>query len=274
MHPLQLRKRVAITGKDFFGRDAWIIFEPYDAPGWYWKYHPDEEPVQISADLFQHRPRRVALVHENAVLEVFEHIAALRWTGLVDGVCISSSTHPPFFGRTQELWEAIKPKCEFITSQEVAWCTPSFPPASGFSRRGGITRIDSADHKLLRVKIVCYYDGLGEQALSVELPNPGALAVALMVYTPGWPLWLYYVSLIAKTLGWSHHKRIVWPQRDGDNAREVLDKFLWHRLQDLLGMLAFAHPTALLAGFVESSSSGHEADIAALKIIGGNLRLL
>lgn len=273
MYPRELKEKATVTGKDFWGRPAQITFEPYDAPGWYWKHHPDEEPVQISAHLLQRRPRQVVLAHEGAVLEAFEHIAPLRWMGLVDGVCIFSSAHPPFFGRTFEFWRAIMPKCSISYSRKVPWCTVSDSVRATLTKRSRYTEIKCLDEGYCRLSLSCSYKGLGDKELQVESLDEGIIQAAFFAYTQGWPPPLYYPSSVAALFGWPHHKHILWPQKCPSNDHTLI-LFLQHRLLDVLGAMAFVHPVALLSAHITSVASGHEADITAIKQAQPFLRLL
>ena len=260
-----LKKQVTITGPDFWGRPSWITFKPANSSGWLWK-SPDYI-VQISTDIMQLRFHRVALSNGYSELECFEHIGVLRWLGL-NGVMIGSCRSPPYFRRPLELWQEIKPN--LVEIGKFDWSFPKEENTAAFQRgtESAFTKIQPnlPDQNGLNVDILCKFDNIGCEA--IDFSSPGGerkLEVACEAYALGRPSWVYWVSKLASLIWWPHHGHVAWVQEHSKD--EMMWMIVQHRLVDLLGVLAFAHPTKLLAGRVNSYMGGHRSDVEAVKIL-------
>lgn len=265
---LLLKKKVLIKGPDYFGRKAWISFEPTKPGlyiGWFWRT-PEGDILPILPDIITHKPRRVALQSRDGKcsLEIIEHIMPLVFTGLC-GVIISSSCWPPYHGRTLELWEHLQPHIEENGQVEMKWvtvnqeCNYAFPDNS---KRW--TKISQRFEPGLKIKVISKYKGLGEKEIVFNFPNRGLLENVFSVHSQGWPPLTHSISKIVSSFGWPHHNKIVWPQdKDSDVTIRL---FAYHRALDLLGSLAtLCPPGRLIAANVESHCSGHKADVGAVQ---------
>ena len=268
IHPFRLTKEVTVWGRDLLNRKAWLRFTPTSQPGLLWQYDPNHKPKLITADLLSARLRRTVLSFRKSTLDWYEHIGILRWLGL-DSVVIQSSAWPPFFGRSNELWEALRCLCKVETTTEIPWCTVSqtirydYPPP-----RTGFVEIKPRTDPMLYVTIICDYPGLGYEEFRCQITH-SLLEEALEIYTPGWPPWLYYPSKTLSYLGWKHHTHVSWPR--AYSQKVALHRFIFHRLIDLLGTLSLIHSYALFAGEVTSCSAGHLADVTVVKLSGQHL---
>jgi len=263
-----LRNSVAINGRDFWGRGAEIKFSPYAASGWYWQAKKSQRPIKISAQIMRAQFRRIRLEFAGSVLETFEHVGSLRWLGL-EGVLIESTPWPPHFGSPLELWDWLKGA--LIPSGYIEWKELHDRSSSlGFSA-DGYTVInanrsfpDAEREARLQVNVFCDYPGLKPEQLVFELPRDDrALEKVFEAYVIGWPRWTYWASKLATFLGWPHHGRVMWIQEHG---KATLNLALKHRLADILGVLAFAHPDGLIAARVFSNKGGHKSDINAVNV--------
>lgn len=257
MDLLRLINPIVVSGRDFFGRTAEIRFSPSDLPGWHWKC--GSEIVPITSDIASYSPRRITLRYKNHLLETYEHIGALRWTGL-DGIVLESSKLPPYHGRTKELWHALKPSCR-NTREKVPWIKPSnicaetMPDSDSRS-----VSLAPFDRKLI-VLVIVKIKGIGTRIRSCELPS--SLENVFGAYTLGWPSQLYHFSKLAGLFGWPHHENIEWAQA---NTREsLLDKISLHRTDDLLGALSLITHDHLVSGKVISYKGGHRLDMGMVK---------
>lgn len=257
-----LKNVVTITGKDYWGRDAWITFYPGKIPGWQWQFGDlGEEIIKITSERFRFKARRVALTFLGKKLECFEHIGVLRWLGL-DSVVIKSSPWPPYHGRPLELWEKIYPNLE--KAGIIDW--QPLDRSVRFGSDGRFTSIRNHEEEARFIATVtCRYPGIGAEEFEIDLPgDERKLELALEAHALGWPTWLYDVSKLASRIWWPHHHRITWVQKLGKD--ETMRLAVQHRMIDLLGVLAFIHPgDGLISGIVNSECAGHEIDLGAIQ---------
>ena len=262
MHIYRLEKTVHIAGHDYFGRTASITFMPIDAPGWYWKM-PDGSAIEIEPSMLRHNSRRLTLVHDNTKMEIFEHVGALRFMGL-SGVLIESSPWPPYFGRTHELWQALKPQCK-ETDEPIRWVTPrahtfwSYPQTHR-NLKCRFTEMWPNKTKRLKITIEIDYADLVKDEKVYDIPNKELLEQILQAHSQGWPSWLHGPSTLLEWFPFRpRHECITWPQEHPQ--KKTLRLFAEHRLLDLLGALSVLLPAdTMLSGNIRSVCSGHEAD--------------
>ncbi|MFA5993941.1 MAG: hypothetical protein WC823_03210 [Parcubacteria group bacterium] len=254
MNILRLKESVVVSGMDIFGRRSQIKFFPFNLPGWYWRC--GSEIVPITLDIALCNPRRITLKYKDYCLEIYEHIGALRWTGL-DGVVIESPRLPPYHGRTGELWHALKPFCR-ETGEKALWIKPSNVCDEITSREGcRSVSLESLDSEGLSISVSIEIEGLGNQVKNCELPM--ALDNVFDAHTLGWPSRLYYFSKLAGIIGWPHHKNIAWAQTSTQEG--LLDKISLHRIGDLLGALSLITHDHLVSGRIISHRGGHRLDM-------------
>ncbi len=266
MKKLRLRKEVIITGRDFFGRKAWIKFIPSEDPGWFWRPRAGETPIPITADIVRRGKNHLTLFSRKKTLHIYEHIGVLRFLG-IDGVIIEATAWPPYHGRPLELWNAVKECCTksdedflwYTPEKDIGWRYPNAEPPR-------YTFIRPLKTPGLRIEILVEYPEIGSKKLLVNIPqNATVLLRAFEVYSQGWPRWRYYASRAASFAGWPHHHKTIWPQKHVPT--QTIKFFALHRLVDLLGGLSTISNTKLIAGIVLSERSGHEADIRVAQSI-------
>src|SRR3989338_8503885 len=269
MRFFKLEKTTRILGRDYFGRKSFIIFTPTRSPGWYWGM-PNGNTMEIQPTMLQHNPRRLALVHDKAKIEFFEHIGALRFIGL-SGVMMESSPWPPYFGRTHELWEALKPNC-VESGESIRWVTPQTSATWSYAQtyhdlQSRFTEITPSEEKKLRITITIDYPRLGEYEKTYTIPDIELLEEIFQAHSQGWPSWPHKPSkLFAAVPFRPSHECITWPQEYP--RRKALRLFAEHRLLDLLGALSvLLPPHGMLAGNIRSMCSGHKADYEVVQHI-------
>lgn len=262
MERVRLLKPVTVAGVDIFGRSAKILFSPVNSSGWFWKN--GENYFAITSSLATCMPRRICLQNDRQKLEAYEHVGPLRWTGL-DGILVESNNFPPYFGRSLELWEELKPFC-FLTKEKVSWSTviASVKVAHADNASRWLEMRPSIDGRpCLKITVIVDYPGIGSKERIYQFPGSGQLLKKIiMARTLGWPRWLYYLSHYGPTSLWFHHHRIAWPQQYSSDV--ILGHILNHRAADLLGALSLFSNQGLLAGEIFSHCAGHEADIGLI----------
>lgn len=267
--PRRILETVNLNGLDYFGRKAHISFSHNPTGGWLWNHHKCSNIV-IGPELLSHKKRRIALQYNGSALNIFEHLGVLRWCGFED-VIIQSDPWPPYFGRSKEYFDIL-----FDNSEEVdgdfGWFTLKEKVKFEYGK-GRYTEIIPNKNKTLHLRVICDYRGLGRGELSLKLPEHKDILIDLLeVYSQGWTSFLFYPSWLASKLHlWLHHQEVIWPQHCG---QDTLILFLKHRMLDLLGALAFMHPTKMLSGTVISFCSGHKGDIGAIEKVKDNVTLL
>lgn len=273
MNPIRLKPNanVCVKGKDFWGREAKIVFSSYpkEINNWYWRFDGGRGNVSlpITPDIVSCCKRRTRLFNfcPRRNLEIWEHLGVLRWFGLC-GLIISSSPWPPYFGRPLEFWLAIKQECQEDNSGEIRWHTLKQTVGGRYNDENRFTIIKplSPNEQKLKVTIIIDYPGIGPYEMNFSLPNNQLLEEICSSYSPGWPPPLYYLSKASSFFGWPHHNHTFWP--GGHYREEALKNFAYHRAADLLGALSLlCHGKSLLAAQVISWCSGHLADLEAVK---------
>lgn len=263
MYPIRLKSRVDINGPDFWGFESKISFCPTLRHGWRWGL--DVIYPVIGPEIIDSATRRLRLSFRDKKLEIYEHIGILRWFGLCQ-VLINSSSWYPYYGRSLEIWQKIKPFCEEDAFKKINWYTIKEPVRWEYPglRNGqkAFTEIFPSNKPKLEVRTIVSYPGLDTHALQFSLPNTGFLEKICSVHNQGWPKYLYYLSKGASFFGWPHHRTAVWVQELGE--KEALNQFALHRAADLLGGLSLLCKDGLFAGRVISQCSGHQADMQAI----------
>lgn len=266
MHPIRLKSKVTIEGPNLWGFKSKFIFCPLPPDyGWMWRSNRSFL-VSINPGIVDTKARRTRLYFEGKKLQIFEHIGTLRWFRLC-GVSITSSSWPPYYGRSLEFWQAIKPFCEEDTSKEINWYTLrksvrwTYPKLR--NNQTAFTEIRPNTKKELKIEIMCSYPGLGVWTNYFSFPNNERLEELCAVYSQGWPPYLYYLLKIPSFFGWPHHKIATWVQEHGKGLI-ILEQFINHRAADLLGSLSLLCRDGLLSANVTSVCSGHKADIMAI----------
>lgn len=267
MHPIQLKSKVTIEGPNLFGLNGKLTFYPLDPKdGWQWIWWNKSLPISIDPAIINIKARRTMLCFEGKKLQVYEHIGVLRWFGLC-GVSVESTSWPPYYDRSFEFWQAIKPFCKEDTSKEINWYTLrksvrwTYPKLR--NNQTAFTEIRPSTKKELKIEIMCNYPGLGAWTNYFSFPNNEELEKLCLAYGPGWPPYLYHFSKIASKCGWPHHRAFTWVQ-EHEKGLITLEQFINHRAADLLGALSLLCRDGLLSADVTSVCSGHEADIKAI----------
>lgn len=273
MQAKKLAFQVSIISENLFGREAKITVRPSNQRGWYWQFDAEESPILISAKLLHFKKRRLVLQHETKSLNIYEHIGALKWTGL-DNVIISCDAWPPYDGRSWELYHTLRP-CIQNTDRLIQWCTTDQEISVEFSGlRSGFTRIIPDTKKSLRVIVISKYEGLGKKTLTLNFPaGNGTFEEIFKAFAPGWPPKLFYLQKLASLFGWPHLKKSLWP-KSCQSKDQALEQFALHRATDLLGALSLIHPYRLLSGTVISYCSGHWADTEVVKRSQPHMQLI
>jgi UDP-3-O-acyl-N-acetylglucosamine deacetylase len=271
MEALRLQKECIVRGKDLFGRPAYIKFIPAQLAGW--MFRDNGKGVPILPENVEYGRNNLVLA-KGCKLHILEHLMVLKYLGLTN-VCIESSSWPPYFGRTQEIWEAIESSC-VPSGDDVQWCTTTENVAFYYpKKRAGkhaYTEIRDHDEKKLEVKIIVDYPGLGCGEINFCFPG-NSLKYMFEARNQGWPSSRYYVSRFLSLLGWPHHNTAVWPQ-ETPGKEDLIRKFIIHRAADLLGALALLGGDNLFAGRIVSVCSGHQADLEVIKKIQNKLHYL
>ncbi len=265
MHPIRLTKKVIIKGPDFRGLRRELTFYPLESKnGWMWWSR--SFLISINSAIVDTKVRRVRLCFEGKKLQIFEHLGVLRWFGLC-GLSIQSSPWPPYYGRSSEFWQAIKPFCEENKSEDIKWYTIREPVKWTYlklrNNQAAFTEIYPNTRKELKVKIMCSYPGIGAWTDYFSFPNREILEELCTAYNQCWPPYFYYFSKIASRGRWPHDKTFTLARVRGKQIT-ILKQFINHRVTDLLGTLSLLCRDGLLSADVTSICSGHEADVNAI----------
>ena len=273
----ELKKPIRIKGSNFFGFRSELYLRPHSFADKKWRWRTARKDcIPITPLIAKFSTRRILLVHGSDSLQIFEHIGAVRFTGLI-GVeaevfgfprCL-----PPYDGCALEIWKAVKPYRishgtvlpRYTVSKSVQWTYPE--------KRGGqqaYTRIEPDKSGELVVAVFLSFPKYGTHEEVFRFPNDALMESVLAAKTPGLPGYLRPVSRAASLLGWPHHSHIYWPNK-ADTAT-LLGDFARHRVLDVLGALSLLCNDGLFSGRVISRCSGHRADIEAVKMAYRDLK--
>jgi hypothetical protein len=275
---LRLAQEVIIAGPNYFGFPSRLRLTPYSGMGTDWCWRTDRFLVPITPLIANTRMRRVQLAHQDATFEIYEHLGCLQYTGL-KSVAVTLEKgwprgFPPYHGRAWEVWEKVYPHCisldqplpRYTVGREVHWDYPR-------NRRSqhSFIHLEPNNTGRLIVNIRVKYPGYGEKEKTFNLPDMNLLETAFKARTQGWPPAWKPFSRLGSLLGlWRNHPLIRWPR--GKNDPSLLDDFILHRLQDILGTLSMLCRDGLFGATVTSRYAGHEADLAAAQEAGLLLR--
>lgn len=272
MQHLVLAEPVRLEGLDLFERPARITFHPYPLKGWWWRT-PDK--VVSSIDITTCRPTAIlhclTLCRRRYWLSIYEHIGALKWTGLT-GVVVNSTPLPPYDGRVGDQWGALWPRTT-ATGQPIWWVTGrdnsgvTIPHAKV---QNGFIQYRPSYFPELQVTIRLNYPQLGSYELVWQSPT-NSPTPAFAAYTQGYSQGLQRLLAL---LRWAHYGKVNW--NDGSwSAQGLLHQFALHRLADLLGTLSLVTHDKLLAGNIISYGAGHSEDLRLVRgIVQGGLNVL
>jgi UDP-3-O-acyl-N-acetylglucosamine deacetylase len=263
MRRLVLINPVRIRGHDFFGRRAEVILEPADEPGWFWRIAGEDVP--IGPGLVHAERRCLALRRGKHTLHVFEHLGALRATGLDQVRIVAATSWLPYDGRAAMYWSALagsiaedgrlKPM-----SRRVHECV---------SRNDGIPRrlaVNLGSAEALKVTVRVSYAKWGEYEITRTFPDEDAgswkdIAAARPLARPSW---LRGAARCAALLGWPHYDNVLWPQSVEPGT--LLEELARHRILDLLGAIGTVPgPGEYLTGEIETDLADHAADVVLLQ---------
>lgn len=272
MKQLILSESVTHTGLNIIERPARITFSPFPELGWWWKTPSGSiGPIKLETTSPVVRCNCLTLRRRLDLLAIYEHIGALKWTGLT-GVLVESTPLPPYDGRVIEQWEALQFKTE-ATEDPIHWVTGRHDGETMIYHQkvpDGFIQYLPSYFPELKVTIHIDYPGLGEYKL-VWQSHQEPLTSAFNAFTQGYSKWHQQV---ANFIGWAHLDKVNW--NDGTWSNQItLQRYALHRLADLLGALSLVTNDKLLAGEIISYGAGHAEDLRLIKqIVQGGLNVL
>ena len=247
-----LEAPVDINGRDFWGRKASVRLEPIDVLGWYWQVNGVD--VLLDPTLLASRRSRVSLVHDGRHLEVFEHLGALRFSGLDSVRIVTESSWLPYDGSSLLFWKKCAPLMRPVGVLE-RFCVSEQVSVSGKRSVSYAPR----PFDTLAVDVFVDYPRVGQHRQTWNFPHPSFGQVA-RVKTQGWPPWRHPFAEVATWLGWPHGDSVVWPQEQDPFLVRRL--FARHRALDILGTFSvLCPPGGILTGSIISRCAGHAHDI-------------
>jgi len=282
MRRLILGHNVLVKGDDILGRAATIELIPMSKAekelGWHWITDEGRaHPAHIDS-AYLHQTgfgNTVGLRNTTCHTTLWEHTGILRWLGL-DRVRVRHPAAPPYFGRSLELWDAIKSHLRPDTTadplrirdyQHISWANGDAATKLDHTK---VTdgRIEYRPHNRCHLDVVIRinYPKLGRYEYEHRVYRNDevgitALEPVLDAYTQGWPMWHKWPAHLL----WTHSHKAVWAQ--DYSAQEVLRLFALHRCADLLGTLSLVDNEWLLAGQVVSYGAGHSEDLELVQAI-------
>jgi len=242
-----------------------ITFIPSPHAGWWWDIG-ETALVPIDTRVVTLKKNQLVLEKNDRSLHTIEHIMVLRWTGL-DRVIIKSDPWPPYHGRPQEIWNALRPKT-VLCKEEISWRN-NLPSAQVRYDRDRTLHFYQESAPALTLKIICDFPkfGWGEKDFSLSQALDSRLekcfAARPLSFNSNRSV-LRWVSYGLYCLGiWKHHFCLAWPNL----GQSLMDELVDHRLVDLLGALAMLDQERLPAGRIVSYKGGHLLDMKLMEIL-------
>ena len=267
MKRFTLSKAVQVCGRDFLGRSTSVLLHPIKKEGWHWLVGDTQVPIdwRVASVL----KNRITLLYNSTKLHVYEHLGALRYTGLDSVLIVSESEWLPYDGSGSIFWDAVKPYLVEDGAIPFVQVDKSFP-WSGIAPR--VAYQSSSEVGGLRLNGHINYKGIGSYHTEWNIETDADIMELIPVKTQGWPKYRRTVARVASTFGWPHMKNVTWPQEHDDGT--TLDLFLKHRMYDMLGALSLARPPdQLLGGDYYSFCAGHTHDFSLVCRLGEALAL-
>lgn len=272
MQRLILQKPVTVRGYGATGlTSASITFSPMDGDqrGWFVRSSTGEV-FPVEASKLSILPfRRVGIGTGKCSIAIWEHIGSLIAMG-IDGVLVDSTLDPPFWGRTIELWHALRPHCIpsrdpeeldwFTVSRPLVICDPCNP-----HREVRFEPECNRDNPSLLLDVSIDYKGIGSSRWEGRL-GCDELSAIYSAYTQGIkpPLPRWFLKIF-----WRHYNKVSWPASSSQDSS--LQEWTFHRVNDALGVLMSIRSDIQLAGRFVSICGGHKLDIQLAKNISSYL---
>ncbi len=270
-----LTKQVDITGPNFFGFKSTIRFVPLDEPGWFLIKRDQNrkiiEKIPIDYRIASYLKGRINLKYENIAIPVWEHIGALRFSGIdcVGVEMLNGSKWPPYLGGAGLYYKKLsEPGNLKITNEEI----PVINVKQDFSWMYSAdsdrsVSISKGDSKRLVLDVSTQWKPFPRKTERLIIDQEIILFLIKVVFPSkpqGYPKSRFYFASLASFFGWPNLNYISWPNDYTINKIVSYDWWL-HRVQDLLGDLSLADHLALPVGYVHSFDGGHLADLTVVK---------
>ncbi len=260
MNRFVLTQPIEIQGHDVFGRQAALRLEPVAKQGWYWRVGGEDIP--LSPALLHLAHHRLVLRHKQRELHVFEHLGALRFTGL-DGIRIRSKTaYLPYDGRAHALWNALKyvrRRSDDFAVKRNDIRTATYKTKNALTRSVSACLGTTEGHMMT---IIVAYKKYGEHEVSFPL---NAIPTEVFSARPlGNPWWIEPIAYGASLMGVFPYDGVLWPRssRRGRIGKEIV----LHRALDFMGALSvIPGPGESCDGIYRSVCGNHAADVVLVK---------
>jgi hypothetical protein len=259
-----------ILGKNPFGGEAWIMFEPMPngERGIFWKI-PTSKKNTYKYIPIDYRIAKISKLHNiylqygKKKLFIYEHIGALRFTGL-DSIAISASTWPPYL-TSGTMFEKIMEHAE-ITNNEVPYLSfiNSYGPLS--LRENGLYKfveIRPANHEVTKLNVSIDYKKLSVKGRARRTVTDELIAEIFPVGPQGISNLFKFIS---RLFNLEYHKIVVWPDEE-ISPDELQRKFLSHTMVDRLGEISLFSHYMLPSCEIKTQCAGHRMVFEAMKII-------
>lgn len=273
-----LHKSVIVYGKDIYGRDAWVEFEPMKdgQPGFYWKiplatdpskfeYIPIDWRIAFASEKMHH----IYLKYNCNILRIYEHIDALRNDGY-DSIAISGTEWPPYEVTEFYRQKLLKQTVHSVVV-EIPYFTFSKPYKSSFVDDDGLPRSFEIIPNNKSSMSVDAFVSFKKYAINGHIQSIITSDILDEVFPIGPPAIFPVYYWISKLCGFHYHKVVVRPSK---NKEETGKKYAGHAVVDILGDINLLSHYMLPSCDIISSCSGHKQRLELIKEIGRNETLV
>lgn len=252
---------VTIHGRSFLGKKCSISFLPSDIPGWFIRTKSGKI-IPIDFRIASYKKGRIVLCEKESPLNVYEHLGALRFTG-IDNVIID--THG-------NAWTPY-----LTAGQYLDYFGTALQPTNGYiptitAKRESCYRSGNALRSLVRIKplttlelrIITQWKGLPLNVEHISFNNfsDNFLSEVFMAKPQGLSQRKLPAQIVS-LFGWPHMKQVAWID-DFDTKADAAYAWWLHRIQDTLGELSLCDHAALPTGYIISYKSGHYESLCAI----------
>lgn len=261
----KLIKETTVTGQNFLGQKSSITFKPAGRPGWY--LETEDGQIPINHKIAFSKRGRLQLRYKNTVLEVIEHILALKMLiGLDEVVLVVHKKWPPYLGGAGGYAEQLK-DCWIQTWNTFETIQPTEKACIELDNKLNTEvsiRKSFGDPKTLTLEICGHWHPLPSYHQKITLDNEVVLKYALESKPQGFPTYREYLADLVSFFGWKNKKFVSWVSHY-KNPEDASYAWWCHAVQDCLGELALCHHKKIPEAYVLRWCAGHKQTLEAVK---------
>lgn len=257
----RLVKEITIEGRNLLRKKSSITFLPAGKPGW-WLRTTNSGDVPIDHRIAKHKEGRIQLCSGGVILNVWEHIGALRFMGIDGVIVVVHDNWPPFLGGMR----GYRPYFlkDGVTVEDGIM--PTIKPVrygeyESYNHMLSSTAISPSEKLILNVRAkwgdLPWYD----QRLVMEELSEDLWEDIWDSKPQGWPKGRsLFFTLLIRLFKKLNRKEVAWIE-DFPDKKSASYRWGLHRVQDILGCASLCSHIALPIMHYDSYLAGHKEDL-------------